>query len=155
MSHSGAVVGAAILQVVGFSQMALISLIAAAKRRRNTEEEELTQYPPHEPSEEWEFKILRSLTGQFRDPSWFSQALWEEAKAGWAFVEKFDENRVRVKRLTSWRANDSTVGFDPYRTSVGKPSNKRVWLLAGGIFALAACAILMGLGLAYLFNGHL
>jgi hypothetical protein len=92
---------------------------AARMRRERQEEEELTPYTHKDLAEDWEFKILRSVTGKFRDAAWLQTVLDEEARAGWQLVEKFDDARVRLKRPASARARDSTLGFDAYRTSVG------------------------------------
>jgi hypothetical protein len=91
---------------------------AAAEQARK-EEEEMTPYTPQDLNKNWEFKILRCVTGRFRDPIWLSGFLQEEARAGWTMVEKFDDTRVRLKRPAGARANDATLGFDPYRTWVG------------------------------------
>ncbi len=96
------------------------SAAAAAKmRQEQQEEEELTPYTHKDLAEDWEFKILRSVTGKFRDAAWLQSVLDEEARAGWQLVEKFDNARVRLKRPASARARDATLGFDAYRTSVG------------------------------------
>ncbi len=87
-------------------------------RRERQEEEELTPYTHQDLTEDWEFKILRSVTGKFRDASWLRSVLDEEARAGWQLVEKFDKARVRLKRPASARSRDATL-FDAYRTSVG------------------------------------
>jgi hypothetical protein len=92
---------------------------AARMRREQQEEEELTPYTHKDLAEDWEFKILRSVTGKFRDAAWLQSILDEEARAGWQLVEKFDNARVRLKRPASARARDATLGFDAYRTSVG------------------------------------
>ncbi len=92
---------------------------AARMRREQEEEEELTPYTHKDLAEDWEFKILRSVTGRFRDAAWLQSVLDEEARAGWQLVEKFDNARVRLKRPASARARDATLGFDAYRTSVG------------------------------------
>jgi len=42
---------------------------AAAKRRREAEEEHMTPYSPRDLAEDWEFKILRSATGAFKNPA--------------------------------------------------------------------------------------
>ena len=92
---------------------------AAAEQAKREEEQEMTPYTPQDAAEPWEFKILRSAAGQFRDPVWLRSILEEEARAGWTMIEKFDNGRVRLKRLARARATDATLGFDPYRTWVG------------------------------------
>lgn len=105
---------------------------------------DLTPYTPQDVAEPWEFKILRSATGQFRDPVRLRSILEEEARAGWTMIEKFDSGRLRLKRLASARANDATLGFDPYRTWVGI-SQTRLALC----FALGALAFVLLGALAY------
>ena len=79
----------------------------------------MTGYTPQELAEGWEFKIVRSSTGAFRTPAFLRAVLDEEQRAGWTFVEKFDNGRIRLKRPPSARANDSAFGSDVYRTHVG------------------------------------
>jgi hypothetical protein len=108
----------------------------------------MTPYSPKDLSENWEFKILRSATGKFRDPMWLHAILAEETRAGWSMVEKFDDTRVRLKRPSSARKNDAALGFDPYRIWVGvSPARFTVILLlcifagAGLIVAIVATII--------------
>ena len=67
----------------------------------------------------WEFKILRSATGAFKKPDVLRQVLEEEGRAGWVMIEKFDSQRVRLKRPATAKSGDSSLGFDPYRTTFG------------------------------------
>ena len=116
---------------------------AAAAERARKEEEEMTPYTPQDLNENWEFKILRCVTGRFRDPLWLNGILQEEARAGWTMVEKFDDSRVRLKRPAGARVNDATLGFDPYRTWVGMSQ----WRYTGLILA-ATIAIVAGIAAA-------
>ena len=84
----------------------------------------MTHYAPQDLTDGWEFKILRSATGAFKHPDKFRQALDDEARAGWVFVEKFDNGRLRLKRPASARQNDSMLEFDPYRTTWGTSDGK-------------------------------
>lgn len=79
----------------------------------------MTSYTPKDLTDGWEFKILRSQTNAFRKPEVMRAALEEEARAGWELVEKFDDNRLRLKRPRGARANDSSTSIDPYRTNYG------------------------------------
>jgi hypothetical protein len=92
---------------------------AAAEARRRQEEEEMTKYSENDLSEGWEFKILRSNMNAFRKPENLKTYLEEEGRAGWVLVEKFDDNRLRLKRPASARQGDAALEFDPYRTQVG------------------------------------
>lgn len=122
---------------------------AAAKRRREQEEEEhMTPYAPRELNEDWEFKILRSATGAFKDPAVMQRYLAEEAQAGWTLVEKFDNGRIRLKRPAAARQQDTQCTFDPFRTRVGISEGGLGLLIGGGIAVgitvmLAVIAILV------------
>lgn len=111
---------------------------AAIKRMKEEEEEQMTPYSPDDLGQ-YEFKIIRSTTGQFRKPEVFRAMLEEEGKAGWELVEKFDQSRVRLKRRLDRRRNDAELGFDPYRTYYGMGEGKLVVLVLvcifGGLFA--------------------
>ena len=79
----------------------------------------MTDYKPEDLAASWEFKILRSATGRFKDPDYLRAVLADEARAQWTMQEKFDNDRVRLKRPVAARASDAALGFDPYRTWVG------------------------------------
>ena len=111
---------------------------AAAAEAARREEEEMTPYSSKDLAEDWEFKILRSVTNKFRDPIWMHAVLQEEARAGWTLLEKFDDARVRLKRPAGARANDADVGFDPYRTWVGMSRTRFAVLIMLVVFAGAA-----------------
>lgn len=110
--------------------------IAAIRRRRQDEEENMTPYSARELSENWEFKILRSATGAFKNAATLQRYLAEEAEAGWIFVEKFDNGRIRLKRPASARQNDAMLSFDAYRTNAG---------MSEGNVALCVSAIIVGI----------
>ena len=114
---------------------------AAARRRRQTrEEEDMTGYLP-EHLEGWEFKILRSHRGKFRDPEFQRRMLEEEARVGWELLEKFDDGRLRLKRPVAERSRDRLSDQDPCRVSVGmSPNSVTVWILAFGLVALVGLA---------------
>jgi hypothetical protein len=85
------------------------------------EEEDMTAYRREDLVEDWEFKILRSTESAFRDPDQLRRILEDEARAGWVLVEKFDDQRVRLKRRAGRSSSDfaAPLDFDPYRTYVG------------------------------------
>lgn len=93
----------------------------------------------------WEFKILRSATGAFRNPARLRAALEAESRAGWVLVEKFDDQRVRLKRPASARTGDSSLGVDPYRTSVGMSDRTLTAMIVGGVLGSVALVILIAL----------
>jgi hypothetical protein len=79
----------------------------------------MTPYSDGDVTASYEFKIIRSATGLFGRPENMRKALDEEAKAGWELVEKFDDNRLRLKRPLASRRDDRLLDFDPYRTWIG------------------------------------
>jgi hypothetical protein len=113
---------------------------AAIARMKRQEEEEMTPYGPGDLSE-YEFKIIRSTTGAFGKPERLKEILAEEGQAGWELVEKFDTQRVRLKRQVAWRDKDATLGWDPYRTTIGLSEGKLVGVILlivfGSLFAVA------------------
>ena len=113
---------------------------AAAAKKRREEEEELTPYSPEELNGDWEFKIVRSSMSAFGNPRRLQRLIAEEGRAGWIFLEKFDNGRVRFKRPRSARANDANLFFDPYRTSV---DNLQFIIVLGLILFAVFIAILL------------
>jgi hypothetical protein len=113
------------------------------------EEEEMSAYSQRDLAEDWEFKILRSTTGVFRDPVRLRAILEEEARAGWSMVEKFDNGRVRLKRPASARDADAMLGFDPYRSFVGVMPARFVFLLVFSI--LGGVALVLSVVLTIVF----
>ena len=109
---------------------------AAEARRRQEEEEEMTSYSENDLSEGWEFKILRSNMNAFRKPENLKMYLEEEGRAGWVLVEKFDDNRLRLKRPASARRGDAALNFDPYRTQVGLSDTRMVLVIIGTVFGV-------------------
>jgi len=105
----------------------------------------MTDYPTNEAisGHDWEYKILRSAGIGFHKPERLREALAAEALAGWELVEKFDGNRIRLKRPTSRRQLDGKLEFDPYRTSAG--SNGTLALVI--VVALLCGLLAMGLAL--------
>ena len=114
---------------------------AAAEARRRQEEEEMTTYSENDLSEGWEFKILRSNMNAFRKPENLKMYLEEEGRAGWILVEKFDDNRLRLKRPASARRGDAALNFDPYRTQVGLSDTRMILLILGIVFGIIVGAI--------------
>jgi hypothetical protein len=109
------------------------------------EEESMTEYTHDDLRQDWEFKIVRSDSGAFRNPQVLNQLVEEEAQAGWVLLEKFDDNRVRFKRSRSARSRDPFLpsDVDPYRTQYGAPVARRTAVMAaviGGLLALGGVA---------------
>jgi hypothetical protein len=114
---------------------------AAAAEAMRKEEEEMTGYSAKD-MDGWEFKIVRSNTGKFRNPETVRQLCLEEAKAGWEMLEKFDNNRIRFKRRTDKRIGDAGAEIDPYRSHVGMGDGRLALVI------VAAIAMAIGLILA-------
>lgn len=116
---------------------------AAAKAEERREEEEMTPYSDDDPFVKWEFKIIRSGTGAFRNTDRLRETLEGEAQAGWELVEKFDDNRVRLRRSIAVRNDDFAREIDPYRTWVGVSESGMVarGLIVSVVVGLAALVI--------------
>jgi len=104
--------------------VAAAAAAAAAARRRllQSEEEQLTGYSTVDLQHDWQFKIVRANRGVFRKPAALLDVIEQEARAGWVFLEKFDDFRVRFKRPATAVVNDRQMiakGVDPYRTHYG------------------------------------
>lgn len=112
---------------------------AAANKKRQQEEEEMTRYTRDELDNDWEFKIVKSVSGKFSKREVVEQVRAEEAIAGWVMVEKFDDNRIRFKRPASAQRSDYNLppGIDPYRTTYG---------ISEGALGLTIVGIMIGAG---------
>jgi hypothetical protein len=119
---------------------AIHGAIIAAKKRQQEEEQRLTQYNA-EDLNGWEFKIVHSTFGRFRNTEVIRRLMEEEAQNGWEMVEKFDDYRIRFKRRTDRRALHSGGGVDPYRTDYG---TSRI------VLPIIACAVALVLALTLL-----
>lgn len=118
---------------------------AAARAKKQEEEEEMTPYSAEDSLANWEFKIIRSGTGAFGHPEKLRKALEEEARAGWELLEKFDDNRVRLRRPVTARNDDFSLDFDPYRTWIGVSESGMVarGLLVSAILGLLILAMVL------------
>jgi hypothetical protein len=118
---------------------------AAAAEMQRHEEEERTFYTPKDLAEDWEFKILRSNFGTFRNPEKLRAALDEESRGGWMRVGKFDDCRIRLKRPAGTKAihGDFEDGYDPYRNNVGMSQGALVMTFLSFLVAAAIAALLV------------
>ena len=100
----------------------------------------MTHYDPDIQPEEWEFKIVKSVTGQFEKPEVLAMLREEEAIAGWQLVEKFDKSRVRFKRPVSAQKRDAMLppGVDAYRTQYGISEGRFVLQILAVCIAVVA-----------------
>jgi hypothetical protein len=127
-------------------------LAAAAKRRRDEEQEEvaMTRYSTEELNDDWEFKIVRSLSPVFHKPGKLQALIEQEARAGWVMLEKLDNQRIRFKRPRQTRVQDAYLppGVDPYSTQYGTSMGTQVgvgFIVLGFVLALAI-GLVAGLG---------
>jgi hypothetical protein len=120
---------------------------AGAAQILREEEEIMTAYKKDD-LEGWEFKIMRSYSGKFKDNKFVQQLCQEEAKAGWEMLEKFDDYRIRFKRRIDNRPNDQFLKIDPYRTSVGFGINHIMAVSVG----IAALGVLVAVAMAVFFS---
>lgn len=115
------------------------------EKHERQEEEQMTNYTHADLQDGWEFKIVRSATGAFKRPDFMANVLDEEALSGWQLVEKFDDNRLRLKRAGGAGRKDDFLpgGVDPYRTHYGMSENRLavLWVLA----SIAVIAGVIGL----------
>jgi hypothetical protein len=121
----------------GAGTAAAAAAAAAAAERLRQEEEEMTQYSAKDLEDGWEFKILRSNFNTFRKPEKLRAILEEEKRGGWILVEKFDDQRIRLKRPAGAKLAQAEFadGYDPYRTTIGT-SQVAVILVTLGVIAL-------------------
>ena len=121
---------------------------AAAEEQRSKQEEEEMTLMNSDPSGKFEYKIIRSAWGAFKDPTKFRAALDEEARAGWELLEKLDESRARLRRSIDCRNGDAGLGQDPYRTDV-KITYDEILLSISSVLGILlvgfACIILIAL----------
>jgi hypothetical protein len=118
------------------------------KKAKEEEEERLTPYSAKELSEDWEFKILRTQMGGFRDPARLRAILDEEKRGGWMLVEKFDDERIRLKRRAGTKLipGDFADSYDPYRTLVQAGMNPQARFVVFSVVAILIVAFFAFLG---------
>ncbi|MCI0520616.1 MAG: hypothetical protein L0Z70_10240 [Chloroflexi bacterium] len=129
--------------------MAEYAAIHAAEERRKRElrreEQDMTPYSREDLEGDWEFKIVRSEYGNFRKPEALEEMLQTEALGGWQLVEKFDNQRVRLKRPGTVRGKDHLLpeGYDPYGTHYGRGMPRAVFKFSAVLIALLPGVALM------------
>ena len=107
----------------------------------------MTSYSSQDLEDDWEFKILRSSYEAFRDPDQMAEILEQESQAGWVLVEKFDHQRIRLKRRAGEQRNDAAIDFDPYRTTFEQMPASTKTVLFGLLFVFLI-VIAAGVGIA-------
>ena len=100
----------------------------------------MTDYQPDDLRRDWEFKIVRANRPLFRKPKHLNRLLEQEARAGWTMIEKFDDQRIRFKRLRQIGLDHPRPpdGIDPYRAHYG---------LSPGAFSALMLITVLGLTL--------
>ena len=103
----------------------------------------MTPYNARDLDDGWEFKILRSNFLAFRKPEKLRAVLEEERRGGWVLVEKFDDQRIRLKRPAGAKLAQGELadGYDPYRTTVGMSPSVLVMAALGAVVTLALILI--------------
>ena len=91
----------------------------------------------------WEFKILRANVPIFENQVKLKKVIEEEALAGWIFLEKFDQCRLRFKRKTSHRENDHKLTIDPYRTVYGMSQYRLMFYVLAVSVVVAMALVFM------------
>ena len=133
---------------MAYSSGAWVAVVAAQKRRQQLRaEEEMTTYTQDDLTNDWEFKIVRSESGAFRNRKVLDKLIEEEAQAGWVMLEKLDNSRIRFKRPRSARVKDTYLpeGVDPYRTHCGVPT-ARYAVMTGVLVMLLAMGVAVFVG---------
>ena len=118
--------------------------VAAAQKRRllEKEEQEMTGYGTQD-MDGWEFKIVRSISGRFKNPDTIRKICEEEARSGWEMLEKFDDSRIRFKRRVDKRRSDGQQGVDPYRTQYGLGEGRLAIAIILGIVLAIGIVLLL------------
>jgi hypothetical protein len=116
-----------------------LAIWALQQKLQQEEEEEVTPISA-DPAAGFEYKIMRSAFGSFKDPLKLRAMLEEEARAGWEMFEKLDDGRVRLRRSVACRQRDADLGQDPYRTNYRGAGGGKVllWVVVG---IVAVCAV--------------
>lgn len=130
------------IPVVAVSGATNAAVAAELARKQREEEEQMTPYKNGD-LEGWEFKIVRSATGQFSKPESVRRLCEEESRAGWEMLEKFDEYRIRFKRKTEFRGNDRYLESDPYRTQIGISPGQLGLMITGAIIGVVLLVLLV------------
>ncbi len=120
---------------------------AQQQRRMQAEEEQMTTYQSDQLNG-WEFKILRTSGRHFSDPVMLAEVLREEERSGWQLLEKFDDQRLRLKRHVDRRRLDRGREDDVYRTWVGRNPNQQAAIVLGVVFGVLGVIAVVGLVLA-------
>jgi len=102
-----------------FYPLIVLTIVRNAQAQRQREEEEEERGLDSLLADDgWEYKILTSPRARFRDAAGLADALAGESPAGWTLLEKLDARRLRLQRPVAARAQDSSLDFDAYRSTL-------------------------------------
>ncbi len=136
-----AFIAGALLVDAGIQWLIVDRLFRARQRHKpeeEVEEENLTRYESHTSPDQpkgWEFKIVRTHSGGFRDRRVLQKVCAQEANTGWILLEKLDDRRLRFRRPVTARERDHLSKVDPYRTYYGIPEDVETFI---GVFVFLA-----------------
>lgn len=125
--------------------MAALHALSAQQQAMWDEEEDRATYSDEELMGDYEFKILRCAVRAFGDPQRLRAVLAEEKQCGWILLEKFDDQRIRLKRPAEASRDDKRMlarGIDPHRTSLPVGMN-RAALIAIIVAVVAMLALII------------
>jgi hypothetical protein len=98
----------------------IAGIAALAKHNREAAEQKakIEQLRAGDPTDRYEYKVLRSQWSTFGKPERLNRVLDEESSAGWELPHKLDSSRIMLRRLRPARSADALLppGVDPYRT---------------------------------------
>ena len=106
------------MQSYWFFIMFILLIMHNAQVQQRREEEEERSLDPGSADDGWEYKLLTSPRARFRDAAGLADALAGESPAGWTLLEKLDARRLRLQRPVAARAQDSSLDFDAYRSTL-------------------------------------
>ncbi len=90
--------------------------------------------------EDWQFKIVK---GSFDSRGNVEAVIQEQARFGWVFVEKFDNQRIRFKRPAAEAENDARRQGDPYSVASNAAPSGCVTVVVAAIFLAAAAGAVL------------
>jgi hypothetical protein len=94
---------------------------------------------------DWEYKIVRAEWNEFARREHLDTLLRQEATAGWVMAEKYDDQRVRLKRPIDAHYQDFYLprSVDPYRTTYTIPLDQQVVALMFLAICLSVALLLI------------
>ncbi len=138
--------------LIGLLSLDLGLLFASIEQMvKSSNSEEVTSDDLTPGKDDWEYKIVQVRGGGFRSLKAIQYVCQQEAKFGWTLLEKIDDNRLRLKRSVSWRAKDSLLKQNPYRTDYGVSGDFMMFLSVMATLMILAIPAYFG----YKFMRHI